>query len=115
MVFFAVVLRITVNYCFHSSNFFIGHVHVGIRWRDFTGASPSRLTSLLICKKNEMESIEDFCFPKNKNDRVFYFCFINYDCMAELRSLKKKVNMFLKKAILRSVRLIWRAVGGHFL
>ena len=91
MVFFAAVLRITVNYCFHSSNFFIGHVHVGIRWRDFTGASPSRLTSLLIYKKNEMESIEDshFCFPKNNNDRVFYFCFINYDCMAELRSLKK--------------------------
>ena len=85
MLFFAAVLRITVNYCFHSSNFLRGHVHVGIRWRDFTGASPSRLTSLLIYKKNEMESIEDshFCFPKNNNDHVFYFCFINYDCMAE--------------------------------
>ena len=47
MVFFAAVLRITANYCFHSSNFLRGHVHVGIRWRDFTGASPSRLTSLL--------------------------------------------------------------------
>ena len=92
MAFFASVLRITANYCFHSSNFLRGHVHVGIRWRDFTGASPSRLTSLLIYKKNEMESIEDshFCFPKNNNDRVFYFCFINYDCMEELRSLKKR-------------------------
>ena len=46
-MFFAAVLRITANYCFHSSNFLRGHVHVGIRWRDFTGASPSRLTSLL--------------------------------------------------------------------
>ena len=48
-VFFAAVLRITPNYSFHSSNFFIGHVHVGIRWRAFTGPNPSKLTSLLIC------------------------------------------------------------------
>ena len=47
MVFFAAVLRITANYCFHSSNFLRGHVHVGIRWRDFTGVNPSKLTSLL--------------------------------------------------------------------
>ena len=31
MVFFAAVLRITADYCFHSSNFLRGHVHVGIR------------------------------------------------------------------------------------
>ena len=48
-VFFAAVLRITVNYSFHSSNFFRGHVHMVIRWRDFTGANPSKPTSLLIC------------------------------------------------------------------
>ena len=47
MVFFAAVLRITANYCFHSSNFLRDHVHVGIRWRDFTGVNPSKLTSLL--------------------------------------------------------------------
>ena len=34
---FAAVLRIGANHCFHSSNFFRGHVHVGIEWRDFTG------------------------------------------------------------------------------
>ena len=44
---FAVVLRIAANYCFHSSNFLRGHVHVGIRWQDFTGANPFKLTSLL--------------------------------------------------------------------
>ena len=33
MVFFAAVLRIAANYYFHSSNFFRGHVHVGIGWR----------------------------------------------------------------------------------
>ena len=48
MVFFAAVLRIVVNYCFHSSNFLRGRVHVGIRWWNFTGANPSKLTSLLI-------------------------------------------------------------------
>ena len=37
------------NYSFHSSNFFIGHVHVRIRWRAFTGPNPSKLKSLLIC------------------------------------------------------------------
>ena len=47
--FFAAVLRIAANYHFHSSNFFGGHVHVEIGWRDFTGANPSKLTSLLIC------------------------------------------------------------------
>ena len=47
MVFFAAVLRITANYCFHSSNFLRGHVHMGIRWWDFTGANPSKLTLLL--------------------------------------------------------------------
>ena len=49
MLFFAAVLRIAANYHFHSSNFFGGHVHVEIGWRDFTGANPSKLTSLLIC------------------------------------------------------------------
>ena len=49
IVFFAAVLRITANYSFHSSNFFIGHVHVRIRWRAFTGPNPSKLKSLLIC------------------------------------------------------------------
>ena len=50
-------------------------------------------------KKNEMEGTEDshFCFPKNNNDRVFYFCFINYDCMVELRSLKKRSICSWKK------------------
>ena len=38
---------ITANYCFHSSNFLRGHVHMGIRWQDFTGANPSKLTLLL--------------------------------------------------------------------
>ena len=47
MVFFAAVLRIAANYYFHSSNFFRGHVHMEIGWRDFTGANPSKLTSLL--------------------------------------------------------------------
>ena len=42
MVFFAAVLRITANYYFHSSNFFRGHVHMEIGWRDFTGANPSK-------------------------------------------------------------------------
>ena len=49
MVFFAAVQRIAANYYFHSSNFFRGHVRVEIGWRDFTGANPSTLTSLLIC------------------------------------------------------------------
>ena len=44
---FAAVLRIGANHWFHSSNFFRGHVHVGIEWRDFTGANISTLTSLL--------------------------------------------------------------------
>ena len=30
--------RITENYCFYSSNFLRGRVHVGIRWWDFTEA-----------------------------------------------------------------------------
>ena len=47
MVFFAAVLRIAANYYFHSSNFFRGHVLMEIGWRDFTGANPSKLTSLL--------------------------------------------------------------------
>ena len=47
IVFFAAVLRIVANYCFHGFNFQRGHVHVRIRWRDFTGANPSKLTSLL--------------------------------------------------------------------
>ena len=36
-----------------------------------------------------MEGSEDshFCFPRSDNYRVFYFCFINDDCMAELLSL----------------------------
>ena len=49
MVFFAAVLRIAANYYFHSSNLLRGHVHVEIGERDFTGANPSTLTSLLIC------------------------------------------------------------------
>ena len=43
MVFFAAVLRTAANYCFHSSNFLRGYVHVGIKWQNFTGANPSKL------------------------------------------------------------------------
>ena len=60
---------------------------------------------------SRLSTISPFCFPRSNNDRVFCFCFINDDCMAELLSLtdlkipssrgtrlnKKKVNMFLKK------------------
>ena len=38
MVFFTAVLKTTENYCFYSSNFLRGRIHMGIRWRDFTEA-----------------------------------------------------------------------------
>ena len=36
---------------------------------------------------SRLSTISPFCFPRSNNDRVFYFCFINDDCMAELLSL----------------------------
>ena len=67
MLFFAAVLRLVVNYCFHSSNFLRGRVHVGIRWWNFTGANPSKLTSLLI-----------FClYPGN----TFLLIYTNFLCI----------------------------------
>ena len=45
--FFSVVLRIAAKHCFHGQNFLRGHGKLGIKWRDFTWANPSELTSLL--------------------------------------------------------------------
>ena len=45
MVFFAAVLRITENHCFHCSNFLRVHGHVGIKGRDFNEATPADIAS----------------------------------------------------------------------